>query len=107
MRNPFRSALSRSWMEVAIAKLRGSSERIRAAVEGLKLWHKWMIGALVCALTIGSISLVASGSSSKRDGTSGVTSSEAAKGETAAVKAETAHPAASAPDGEASACHVR
>src|ERR1700719_3550829 len=97
MRNPFRSALSRSWMEVATTRLRGSSERFRAAVEGLKLWHKWMIGALVCALTIGSISLVASGSSSKKDGTSGVTSSEAAKNETAAAKAETTHAAASTP----------
>jgi hypothetical protein len=97
MRNPFRSALSRSWMEVATTRLRGSSERFRAAVEGLKLWHKWMIGALVCALTIGSISLVASGSSSKKDGTSGVTSSEAAKSETAAAKAETTHAAASTP----------
>src|SRR5580700_7606179 len=96
MRNPFRKPQSSSLIELTSAKLRGLSGRIRAAVGGLKLWHKWMIGVLICALSIGSISVVASGGSSKKDGASGLTSNAAPNGETTPAKAETTPAALSA-----------
>jgi hypothetical protein len=97
MRNPFRNPQSNSWIELTSAKLRGRWEGLWAAADGLNLWHKWMIGALICALSVGSISLVASGSSSKKEGISGLTSSAASEGETARAKAETTRAAANAP----------
>ena len=59
MRNSFRKANSPSWMKFVTVKWRGSAGRIVAAAGGLERWQRWTIGALICTITIGSISLVA------------------------------------------------
>jgi len=62
-------------MKFATLKWRGSAGRLGAAASGLDRWQRWAIGALICAITIGSISLVAhaGGRGAKKDETRATT----------------------------------
>ncbi len=103
MRNPFRKANFLSWMKFVAVKWRGFAVWLGATARGLERWQRWATGALLCAITIGSISLVAhaGGRAAKKEearaaATAPTTEAGTAKGEPKNTEASEAAPKSAA-----------
>jgi len=99
MRNSFRKANSSSWMKTVTEKWRGSAGRLGVVASGLDRWQRWAMGALLFAITIGSISLAANagGKAAKKEETTAAAFGNTPTTEAGAAKNETKNTEASAP----------